>query len=150
MRDRSTSVKGDGTNVLFDVWLVARATTEMLDTALAPSGLTADEYGVYSVLTSADGVSPSEIARWMSAPATTVSSYLKRLERRGHVQRDPNPYDRRSSLVRLTPRGKQAHAEATGLFRPVLERVNTALGRSEPTVRRSLAELRRALAPPAP
>ena len=58
MRDRNTSVKGHpvdavagGTNVLFDVWLVSRATTGMLDAALAATGLTADEFGVYSVLT---------------------------------------------------------------------------------------------------
>ena len=60
MRDRSKSVKAhpvdavpaEGTNVLFDVWLVSRATTGLLDAALAPTGLTADEFGVYSVLMS--------------------------------------------------------------------------------------------------
>jgi len=113
MRDRSKSVKAhpvdrvpaEGTNVLFDVWLVSRATTGLLDAALAPTGLSADEFGIYSVLTSSDGMTPSELARWMSAPSTTVSSYVKRLEGRGHLRRDRNPADGRSYVLRLTPQG---------------------------------------------
>ena len=112
MRSRSKSVKRDpetnesnaaavvvppeGTNVLFDVWLVSRATFAVLDAALAPSGLTADEFAIYSVLTSTDAMTPSELARWMAAPLTTVSSYIKRFEGRGHVTRVENPDDGRS------------------------------------------------------
>jgi len=137
----------EGTNVLFDVWLVYRATTGVLDGALAPTGLSADEFGLYSVLTSADGLTPSELARWMAAPATTVSSYVKRLERRGHVKRIANPRDRRSYLLSLTPSGRRAHRAAVDAFIPVLERVVGALGPSEPSVRQSLAVLRAALLP---
>jgi len=58
--------------VLFDVWLVSRAVTGLLDRALEPSGLSADEFGVYSVLTSSDSMTPGELARWMSAPPHRV------------------------------------------------------------------------------
>lgn len=153
MRDRSTSVKphpveavpAEGTNVLFDVWLASRATHAVLDAALAPTGLTADEFGFYSVLMSADVLTPSEVARWMSAPLTTVSSYVKRLERRGHLVREPNPDDGRSSLLRLTPAGRDAHQAAGQAFLPVLDQVVAALGRNEPTVRRAFGHLREAL-----
>ena len=150
MRDRITFVKGhpvdsvpaDGTNVLFDMWLVSRATTGLLDTVLTASGLTADEFGVYSVLSSAESMTPSELARWVSAPATTVSSYIKRLEQRGHLQRSPNPADGRSYVVALTPAGRRAHRAAGEAFLPVLDRVVEALGRREQSVRRALALLR--------
>jgi DNA-binding MarR family transcriptional regulator len=152
MRNRSTSVKGesaqstdDGTNVLFDVWLVSRAATGALDEALAPSGLTADEFGLYSVLTSADTMTPSELARWMSAPLTTVSSSLKRMEERGHLTRARNPDDGRSYVLGLTPEGRRAHQAAGACFLPVLDRVLDALGRGEPQVRGALASLREAL-----
>ena len=134
-----------GTNVLFDVWLVYRATAGVLDGALAPSGLSADEFGLYSVLTSADALTPSELARWMAAPATTVSSYVKRLERRGHVKRIANPRDGRSYLLSLTPSGRRAHRAAVDAFIPVLARVVRALGPSEASVRQGLASLRAAL-----
>jgi DNA-binding MarR family transcriptional regulator len=135
------------TNVLFDVWLASRATTGLLDAALADVGLTADEFGIYSVLTSAETMTPSELARWMSAPATTVSSYLKRLEARGHLSRERHPDDGRSFVVRLTPAGREVHGAAVAAFVPVLDRVVAALGPQEPAVRRALAALRDATAP---
>lgn len=163
MRDRTTSVKGNianaasgsrhpvddvregGTNVLFDVWLVSRSTTQLLDAALASTGLTGDEFGIYSVLTSAEALTPTELARWMSAPPTTVSSYVKRLEERKHVVREPNPDDKRSYRVRLTPEGRRAHQAAGQAFMPVLDHVVAALGGNESAVRAALGDLHAAL-----
>lgn len=153
MRTRSTSVKphpvdavpAGGTNVLFDMWLVMRSTTSLLDAALAPSGLSADEFGVYSVLTSADALTPTDLATWMSAPPTTVSSYVKRIEARGHLTRERNPDDGRSYVLRLTAAGAGAHAAAVEAFVPVLQRVIDELEGDEPRVRRSLQTLRLAV-----
>jgi DNA-binding MarR family transcriptional regulator len=153
MRDRSNSVNphpvddvpDEGTNVLFDVWLVSRAVTGLLDVALAPSGLTADEFGIYSVLTSKESMTPSELARWMSAPPTSVSSYVKRLEGRGHLRRKRNPDDGRSFVLSLTAAGRKAHQAAGEQFLPVLAQVEEALGRRQPSVRDALADLRVAL-----
>jgi DNA-binding MarR family transcriptional regulator len=125
--DRPTLDEGLG-NVLFDVWLVSRATHALIDDAVHASGLDADEFAIYSVLASSDGMTPTELAHWMSAPATTVSSYVKRFERRGHVRRDPNPDDGRSYRVELTVAGRRVHAEAGELFRPVLDEVTRRLG----------------------
>ncbi len=110
-------------NVLFDVWLVSRATTALLDEALRPSGLDADEFAVYSVLASGDGMTPTDLAQWMSAPATTVSSYVKRFEAHGHVQRVPHPDDGRSYLLQLTAAGRRVHRVAGERFAPLLEGV---------------------------
>ena len=127
--DRPAGVRDDGTTLLLDVWLVSRATHGLLDEALAPAGLTADEFAVYSMLRgSEDGSTPSELAGWMAAPPTTVSSYVKRFEARGHVERVPNPDDRRSYRLRLTDEGRAAHLAAAQRFAPVLEQVLTALG----------------------
>lgn len=138
-------VPDPGTNVLFDVWLVSRATTALLDSALSPTGLTGDEFGIYSALTSADTLTPSELARWTCAPPTTVSSYVKRLERRGHVVREPNPDDGRSYRIQLTPEGHRVHRAAAAAFQPVLERVVAAVGRDETSVRAALRVLHAAL-----
>jgi DNA-binding MarR family transcriptional regulator len=157
MRDRSSSVKRqpsphpvddvrpEGTNVLFDVWLVSRGTTGLLDAALASTGLSADEFGIYSVLTSSDTMTPTDLARWMAAPATTVSSHIKRIEGRGHLVRERNPADGRSYVLRLTDAGRTAHRDAGARFLPVLDAVLDALGRREPAVRAALADLRIAL-----
>jgi DNA-binding MarR family transcriptional regulator len=132
-------------NVLFDVWLVSRATTALIDEAVHASGLTADEFAVYSVLASTDGMTPTELAHWMSAPATTVSSYVKRFERRGHVQRLPNPDDGRSYRVQLTVAGRRVHAAAGELFRPVLDEVTRRLGDDAAATHRRLRALHDAI-----
>lgn len=136
--DRDTSAGGvaglsvEGLdNVLFGVWLVSRATTSLLDQALAPSGLDADEFGVYSVLASGEDLTPTDLARWMAAPTTTVSSYLKRFDARGHIRRRPNPHDGRSSCIELTAAGRRAHREAGARFLPILEQVEAALATAD-------------------
>jgi DNA-binding MarR family transcriptional regulator len=160
MRSRSKYVKGEsdtternagavippeGTNVLFDVWLVYRATSATLDAALAPSGLTADEFAIYSVLTTTDAMTPSELARWMAAPLTSVSSYVKRFENRGHIRRVAHPDDGRSYRLQLTALGRAAHRAAGKLFQPVLDDVERSLDQPAPTVRVALQSLHRAL-----
>lgn len=150
VRDRSTSVKAlsptevrdEDVDALFMVWLVSRSTEDLLDRALASSGLNSDEFAVYSVLTAAPTITPTELARWMAAPATTVSSYVKRLEARGHVSREANPQDRRSYRIRLTPAGRAAHARAVELFLPLRAAVAADLAERDEPVREALLQLR--------
>ena len=145
MRDRTTPDDGSSgepgeglDNVLFDIWLVSRATTALIDEVVRPSGLDADEFAVYSVLAAGDRMTPTELARWMAAPPTTVSSYVKRFERRGHVERVANPDDRRSYHVRLTSAGRRAHLAAGELFLPIRERVTALVGPTVPDAHRLL------------
>lgn len=132
-------------NVLFDVWLVSRATHALLDETLRGTGLDSDEFAVYSVLASTEHMTPTELARWMSAPPTTVSSYVKRFEQRGHVTKTPNPDDGRSYRLSLTPAGRRAHRIAGALFLPVLGDVVDRIGDDAPATHRRLRELHRSI-----
>ncbi len=138
-------VRDEDVDVTFMVWLTARATSDLLDDALAPAGFDGDEFAIYSVLTSAQAMTPTELARWMAAPLTTVSSYVKRFEARGHIAREPNPDDRRSYRIRLTPAGRRAHRDAAELFIPVRARIETGLGSNVSEVREALLTLRTVL-----
>jgi DNA-binding MarR family transcriptional regulator len=153
VRQRSKSVKSlsarevrdEDVDVTFMVWLTFRATDDLLRAVLAPAGLNGDEFAIYSVLTAAPSITPTELARWMAAPQTTVSSYVKRFEARGHVQREPNPADRRSYRIKLTPAGRRAHRAAVEAFTPTRNRVADALGAREGDVREALLTLRTVL-----
>jgi DNA-binding MarR family transcriptional regulator len=153
VRRRSTSgnsltaaeVRDQDVDLTFMVWLASRATADLLDSALAPSGLDGDEFAIYSVLTAASSITPTELARWMAAPPSTVSSYVKRFEARGHVKREPNPSDRRSYRIRLTPAGRRAHRAAAELFIPLRTRVEAVLGPQAGDVREALLTLRAAV-----
>lgn len=132
-------------NVLFALWSVGRAAAELLDVMLAPAGLDADEFAMYSLVLARDQVTPTELARWASAPATTVSSYVKRFEKRGHVDRVPHPTDRRSYSIRLTDTGRVAHRAAAERFLPAVQAVEAALGSSGRPVLKALQQLRTAV-----
>lgn len=133
-------------NVLFELWRVARAAGALVSKeALSATGLSGDEFGVYSLLASGEKVTPSVLERWMSARKTTVSSYINRLEARGHVTRTTDPADGRSWVLQLTPAGQRAHAKATKKYLPVLERVVDHLGTNEPNVLDALGALRDAI-----
>ena len=138
-------VRDEEVDVTFMVWLTSRATADLLDSVLAPAGLDGDEFAIYSVLTAAPSITPTELARWMAAPPTTVSSYVKRFEARGHVEREPNPADGRSYRIRLTPAGRRAHRAAAKLFIPMRTRVEEGLGTQATEVREALLTLRSVL-----
>jgi DNA-binding MarR family transcriptional regulator len=142
---RSAEVRDEGVDVTFMVWLTHRATADLVDAALAPAGLDGDEFAIYSMLIAAPSMTPSDLARWMAAPPTTVSSYVKRFESRGHVQREPNPADRRSYRIKLTPAGQRAYRAAADLFMPLRARVTNSLGVEEEGVREALLTLRTVL-----
>lgn len=128
-------------SLLFDVWLVMHLASGVLDGALAGSGLSGDDFGLYSLLRVFGPATPSQIARWTGMRPTTVSAALGRLARRGHsVQRD-NPADGRSYLVGLSRSGIAAHATAAPAFLAVMARVDLALRPEAHAQRASLQRL---------
>lgn len=139
------SERDDGYTLLFDVWVVANSTRALLDRALRPSGLSAEEFALYSAIRRASGVTPTDLASLMALPPTTISSTVTRLERRGHVRRVRHPGDARSYRIQLTPAGQQVHAAAVTLFRPVLGRVEAALGIPSSQARGTLAAINSAV-----
>jgi MarR family transcriptional regulator, organic hydroperoxide resistance regulator len=46
---------------------------------------------------------PGEFARWAFLTTGGVTVVLDRLEKAGYIRREPNPQDRRSSIVRPVP-----------------------------------------------
>ena len=151
VRSRSTSVnpftvndvRDHDVDPLFMVWLVARSTEDLLDMVLAGTDVRGSEFAIYSVLAASPGITPTELSRWMAAPATSVSSYVKRLERRGHVTRRPDSKDRRSYGIHLTAAGRRTHQAARELFGPFRARVIATLGDQQGSVGESLLRLRR-------
>lgn len=112
-----------GVNLLLaGAWLGDR-----LDRALEPMGLTHVQYNVLRILKGAqpDGHPRCEIARRLIDRAPDVTRLIDRLERRGLVARAPGRKDRRTSVTRLTARGRDVVKKATA----ALESVHRELGR---------------------
>ena len=132
-------------NVLFELWRLSRAASALLSEPLTEAGMSGDEFGIYSVLSLTDGMSPTALAGWMSAPATTISSHLKRLEARKHLLRRMDRADGRAYVLELTSSGRRAFERAKKSYLPLLSRVEEQLGAKEPSIREALVTLRSAV-----
>lgn len=135
-----------GPTILLDVFLTNQHRKRMIEAALAQTDLPPEDYPVY-VLVGAEGPwTPTALARRMEMPLSTMLFRLGRLERRGHVERVPNPDDRRSYLIRLTAEGERLLGEARPAFRDYAQAVEERLGSERvASLRAALEELRDAV-----
>jgi DNA-binding MarR family transcriptional regulator len=62
-----------------------------------------------------------DIAEELSITIGGTSKLVDRIEASGHCRRRPNPGDRRSSLIELTPAGRRLLASATEAFEDELQ-----------------------------
>jgi DNA-binding MarR family transcriptional regulator len=133
-------------SVLFDLWLVNHLISGALDEVLPePEGLTGEDFGFYSLLRRFGPVTATQVVRWTAIRPTTVSTLIRRLQQRGHVEQRPNPADGRSRLLALTPTGEKAHARTAETFFAATRALAAALGPDEQHQRASLQRLDAAL-----
>jgi DNA-binding MarR family transcriptional regulator len=129
--------------ILLDLFRTNQFRERLIEAALEGLELPPEDYPFY-VLVGAEGPwTPTALAARMAMPLSTVLFRVKRLEKRGHAERIPNPDDRRSYLVSLTDEGKQLLGEARPRFRAYAEAVEEQLGSERVEgLRGGLAELR--------
>jgi DNA-binding MarR family transcriptional regulator len=68
-------------------------------------GIETSELAALEHLQAAGPMTPGRLGRRLSMSPGAVTALVDRLEGRGHVERTPNPEDRRSALLRETERG---------------------------------------------
>ena len=86
-----------------------------IDRALRPLDLTFARYEVLMLLSfSRRGALPTtKMAHRLMVHPTGVTKLIDKLEQQELVHREPNPADRRGTLVRITPAGRRLTARAT-------------------------------------
>ena len=106
--DERDATRGDGTlspvmrliGESFLIWQRHRLSQ------LVPHGVTLKQLYVLGALGREPKLSPSRIAEMLFCDRPTATVVLKNMERRGWIQRDRHPVDRRKVLVRSTRAGK--------------------------------------------
>ncbi|WP_238009172.1 MarR family winged helix-turn-helix transcriptional regulator [Dactylosporangium sp. AC04546] len=141
-RNSSTSKPS---SVLFDVWLLTHLTTNLLDGMLRDLAVTADEFGLYSLLHELGPTTPTQVARWTGMAPTTVSGMVRRFTARGHLAQVPNPEDARSRLLELTEEGRRVTRDGNARLAEVMPGVLGALGPHAAATHLGLRRLDRAL-----
>lgn len=93
---------------------VTRLNNVAIEAAAAEAGMTASEGAVLGTLAASGLVlSPTQLQVLVIQSPGGLTKTLRRLESAGHVRRRPDPGDRRSLLVELTPAGRRACARAS-------------------------------------
>lgn len=98
---------GDPMPEAFDlIGSIAKRMERLQARALGLADLTAAQYMILANLHEKDGRPLGELADVMRCSKSTITGVVDTMERKGLVAREPNPDDRRSHLLRLTPRGR--------------------------------------------
>jgi DNA-binding MarR family transcriptional regulator len=130
--------------VIADWQRVTHRLLTLVDAELGDLGLSPAETNVLACLSAADPPTVRQVSDATAQPPSTLTGLLDRLERRGLVERRPNPRDRRSTLVVLTPAGGKAARRVSRAFRRVEARIPEA---ARAGLVGLLAEIEDALAP---
>lgn len=95
----------------------ARALARRFDEALRPLDLTNGQFSLMMSLNRPVPPSMGSVAAVLAMDRTTLTAALKPLERRGLVEVNADPKDRRGRLMQLTPAGRSLLARAVPIWR---------------------------------
>ena len=136
------SPKPETLSPLYHLFAASQQVGALLAEALSGAPLDAAGYAFYSAIRESQPTSPTDLARLLGMPVTTVLDTLNAMQRRGHVTRLRNPRDGRSYLVRLTDTGEGVHDETESLFSRVDRQLAARLGPRRGDIVDALAALK--------
>lgn len=119
----------------------ARALARLFDDALRPFGLTNGQYSLLMALNRPEPPSISQIAPFLAMDRTTLTAYLKPLQRRGLVEVSIDAKDRRSRRLHLTPAGHAAMLAAVPVWQSTHAALERKLGSDPDRLRADLMAL---------
>src|SRR5213595_1186963 len=117
------------------VWLVlmkAHRTLERLAThSIESSEICLSDFAVLEMLLHKGPQPVNEIGRRVELTSGAITTAVDRLESRGLVSREAHESDRRTRIVRLTPRGKEEAAKVFAGHKTAMDIAATGLSKTE-------------------
>lgn len=105
---------------------------------LQPTGYTADQFVLLSLLWQQDGVSQNDLVLRATSDPNTIRAVVVLLEKKGLVSRRPDPQDARIRRVYLTDEGRRVYDALTVEIRPHQDLLQAAF---TPAERQQLLQL---------
>jgi len=130
-----------GLSLLWQSFVMGQKIKLFVAAALEGAPMRADEYAVYSALAVNGPMSPTELARTLGMPPTTMSHYVRSMLERGHATRLAAPADARSFRLDLTEAGMRAHDDTSDIFSRANATFEALLGRREARLTDALREI---------
>ncbi len=131
--------------LILDLYTAANLALAMLDRELKAIGLPIAYLGVLTEIRLSEPITPTALAARTGFRLTTLTDYLQTLIERGEVSREPNPADRRSHLLSVTPAGRERLVASSQAVGRVVKTMTPHLDRPLWEYEDVVAELRAAL-----
>jgi DNA-binding MarR family transcriptional regulator len=116
-----------GKCVCYNIRKAARLITQLYDATLEPSGLLGTQFVLLSAIGRMGAATVTRLGQKMGMDRTTVTRNLRPLERDGLIEMDAG-LDRRTHIVRLTERGRQAIKDALPFWQQAQATVMSRFG----------------------
>ncbi|ONI85162.1 MarR family transcriptional regulator [Saccharothrix sp. ALI-22-I] len=126
------------TSLLYAVKRVELVVRSHLDELLRPSGITVAQYTALTVLERHDGLPAARLARDSFVTAQSMADMVYALEKRGLIERERNPANRRELLIHLTDEGRKLLADQAEAVAAVERRMISELSPQQVDQFRSL------------
>jgi DNA-binding MarR family transcriptional regulator len=120
--------KGCVTFLVRHAWLSMRSA---LADALDEHGLSVQQYGTLLCVREKPGLTVAEVGRMVGTTRQSANELIAGMERADLVERRPNPKDRRTQQVHLTPAGERRLAEATPAIRKVEDELEASFSTAD-------------------
>src|SRR5947209_12452889 len=110
----------------------ARALARGFDEAFRSLDLTSGQFSLLVSLNRREAPSIGSVAALLAMDRTTLTAALKPLQRRGLVKVSIDAKDRRSRLMKLTPKGRALLSRAVPIWDKAHSEIDKALAKSDP------------------
>jgi DNA-binding MarR family transcriptional regulator len=114
--------------IINELGVASRYAHELAFAGLRAAGVDPDEYGWVSFVAVLQPVTRTKLTEATGQRRTTVRDAIRRMVDRGHVEEVAHPRDGRSTLLRLTPKGRELFDAGQPVVVEVLNAIDEALG----------------------
>lgn len=109
---------------------VARLMKRRFEDEAQAHGITLPQWRTLAVMAQNEGIAQSDIATAIDADPMTMSGILDRLDKRGLIERYPDPRDSRAKMARITTEGhalfEEARSVGIAMYESALEGVDAS------------------------
>ena len=134
--------RGRKLSVLLELAVANALASQLFVRELTSRGYPFTHVGLLTLIDIYGPITPGDLEVQTAIPKTTLRGRLQSLYSRGLLQRLPNPDDKRSHFVEVTPEGKQFLRKMEPIVRATEQVIEAELGASLEDYRVSLERLR--------
>ena len=103
----------------YEINHLARLLAHALRERIAPFGVVPGQFAQLLALYQTDGLTQAQLCEQVEIEQPTMANTLARMQRDGLITREPDPHDRRRSLVTLTGRARDLEPDLVAAARDV-------------------------------